>query len=131
MLFRFLDLVRQATKTYLDACVDKSEVQICPYGNFHVVFKNIPGVSEKSNDLFSHVWLNNVPLLYEMLRCFNVYTFHLKSLSTLDDELYYDGPLRSFKTEGFECLRNASSVLSLFLEKGKTVRCVVSGIRLI
>lgn len=120
----FLDFAKQAAIR-----IDDSTVRVCPHGNFDVVSQNTPCTSHDPEALIQ-VWANNVPLVYEMLDRFNAYTSHLKSLSTPDDELYYDGPLRLFNKMDFECLKNASSVMELFYKKDKAVRDVVLEIRL-
>jgi hypothetical protein len=120
----YLDLAKQAATR-----IDKSTVRVCRHGNFNAVSQNTPCTSHDSEVLIQP-WLNNVPLVYEMLDRFNAYTSHSMSLSTPDDELYYDVPLRLFSKMDFECLKNASSVMELFYKQDKAVRNVVSEIRL-
>ena len=126
MALRYIDQLKQE-----EIHLDKSTVIVCPHENFNAVSTDIPCASQTYDDLICHPWPNNVSLVYEMMDCFNAQTSRLKSLSTPDDELYYDGPLRSFKKEVFECLKNASSVVDLIWKKDKMVQGVVSEIRLV
>ncbi|KAF7164505.1 hypothetical protein CNMCM6106_001023 [Aspergillus hiratsukae] len=75
-------------------------------------------------------WSKNVPVVYDMLKCFNVHIAHQIALEK-GDSLVYNGPLRMFKDEDFKCLQDAKHVVELMRSDRRTVESVVSTIELI
>lgn len=110
--------------------IDEPTIRVCPHRNLLAVSTNPPCALQTPEDRMQ-VWLNNVPLACNLLKRYNVHISHSKSLSTPDDELYYEGPLRSFNEMDFECLKTPASVMDLLSKKDKAIETIISEIRLL
>lgn len=126
LALRFLNLVKKSKGR-----VVKDEVLVCPDGNIHATIKLEHNDRKEIGDLKKEPWPNNVLIVYEMFHRFNIYTAHMKSLLTPEDEFGYSGPLRLFNPADFECLQDVSSIVDLIWEEHRTVESTASDIRLI
>jgi hypothetical protein len=68
-----------------------------------------------------------VPVVYNILKYFNVHTAHQISLED-GDSLIDNGPLQIFKDEDFKYLQYANHVMELMRSDRPTVKSVVSTI---
>lgn len=69
------------------------------------------GECRKSERPVDSAWSKNVPIVYDMLKWFNVETAHQILLDKADGDFCYNGPLRLFNEKDFECLRDAEAVV--------------------
>jgi hypothetical protein len=129
------EVARKASQTYLasikktELVVRKDSIKICPHGALRMIGEEMPRECRKSQDLADHAWFKNVPVVYDILKWFNVESAH-QILFDKGDIFLYNGPLLVFKDEDFECLRNAAAVVQLLREDHRTVESVVSSIEL-
>ncbi|GFF82362.1 hypothetical protein IFM47457_05778 [Aspergillus lentulus] len=85
---------------------------------------------QRSSNPVDKAWSKNVPVIYDMLKCFNAYTAHQIALDE-GDSLAYKVPLRIFRDEDFECLQDPRHVVELMPCNHRTVESVVRAIELI
>lgn len=109
--------------------VVKDSILICPHGKLGMWVEESRECCESANPAY-RAWSKNVPAVYDMLKCFNVHTAHQIALEKADS-LAYNGPLRMFKDEDFECLQDARHILQLVRTDHRAVESVVSTIVLI
>jgi hypothetical protein len=129
--------VVEALQTYLStvervssSVVTKDSIVICPHGKLRMWAEEMTMECERSANPVNWAWSKNVPVVYDMLKCFNVHTAHLIALQK-GDSLVYNGPLRVFKDQDFKCLQDARHVMQLMQTDYRAVESVVSTIELI
>jgi hypothetical protein len=110
--------------------VAKHSIEICLHGKLRMWAEEMTLEGQRSSNPVNRVWSKNVPVVYDMLKCFNAYTAHQIALDG-GDSLAYKVPLRIFKDEDFECLQDPRHVVELMLCNHRTVVSVVRSIELI
>jgi hypothetical protein len=109
--------------------VAKNSIEICLHGKLRMWVEEMTLEGQRSANPVDRAWSKNVPIVYDMLKCFNAYTAH-HIASAEGDSLVYNGPSRIFKDEDFECLQDAKHVAKLTWSDHRTIE-LVSTIKLI
>jgi hypothetical protein len=129
------EMARKASQTYLASIkkmrlvVREESIKVCPHGALRMIGEEMSLECRKSQNPADSAWSKNVPVVYDILKWFNVETAH-QILLDKGDHFIYNGPLLVFKDEDFACLRNAEAVVELVWEDHRTVESVVSSIKL-
>jgi hypothetical protein len=128
--------VRAAALTYLstvkplrETIVKRQSVMICPHRRFYLRGEEGADRWTEKEMLGEKAWLNNVPLVYDMLTWFNVETAHRSALEKPEGVTTYLGNRLMFRDSGFECLEDDISVTKLIWQDRRTVESVVSDLR--
>ncbi|KAB8212907.1 hypothetical protein BDV33DRAFT_99763 [Aspergillus novoparasiticus] len=129
------EMVKSVAETYLasikktNLMIRKDSIMICPHRTLRMLGEEMSHECQASENPVDKAWSKNVPIVYDMLKCFNMHTAH-QMLLDKGDNLVYGGPLRLFKDEDFECLQDAKAVVQLMWSDHRTVESVLSSIEL-